>query len=671
MRRHASRAELALLLLLSGDVHPNPGPLVRVGQLNCAGLTKEKRLSLLRRAADVDVLLLQELKMSEREALSFTLPGFQGIAKARNPNGGGVAVLVRDTIPTKVVASGVTSCVEYATVCTPLSGTMLYWTSAYYPRASRVCMEALEVLTGPALEHHIIGTDANAHHPVWDTRVPPNSAGTDVVDFCIANGYEIENSAKAITRRDPGNGILSTPDLTLQRGLQTSNWSASPCADSDHYWITFCVSFGGDDVPLASLAASKRARYLWGKADWPTFRKHVTQAAASFPWHGNVEQQAAYLSSAIRRATHAAVPSGVPGFKSAWTQDLERATQKCESLLKEAELQHTPELPTCMAQRRQLLRATNAASWAARCKELRPDDPSSWRTVASVLSPRPLALEAIVENDRVVTRTQHANRLAHFFAGKSRRHPHATAPERPPPPTAPFRPITKEELSAALSTLATHSAAGPDNVHNDSLIHLPPIGTRMLLSIMNKSLSRGIVPSSWRQGTIIPLLKPQKPANELSSYRPITLTSTLCKLMERVLAERLVEQVPLSDTQAGFRKGWSTTDVLVWLRSRLLEKNTAAVFVDFSRAFDSVDHSCILRCLGNRKADPYLIRWVHAFLSDRTARVLNGHRHHSRRVKMTCGVPQGSVLGPLLFTIVVDDPSHRSDINPHANFIAL
>ena len=124
----------------------------------------------------------------------------------------------------------------------------------------------------------------------------------------------------------------------------------------------------------------------------------------------------------------------------------------------------------------------------------------------------------------------------------------------------------------------THSAAGPDNVYNDSLIHLPPIGARMLLSIMNKSLSRGIVPLSWRQGAIIPLLMPQKPANELSSYRPITLTSTLCKLMDRVLTEHLVEQVPLSDTQAGFRKGWCTTDVLVWLRSRLLEKNTAAVF---------------------------------------------------------------------------------------------
>jgi hypothetical protein len=74
----------------------------------------------------------------------------------------------------------------------------------------------------------------------------------------------------------------------------------------------------------------------------------------------------------------------------------------------------------------------------------------------------------------------------------------------------------------------------------------------MLLSVMNKSLVGGIVHLSWRQGTIIPLLKPQKPATELSNYRPITLTSTLCKLMKRVLAERLVKQVPLSDTQAGF-----------------------------------------------------------------------------------------------------------------------
>jgi hypothetical protein len=127
----------------------------------------------------------------------------------------------------------------------------------------------------------------------------------------------------------------------------------------------------------------------------------------------------------------------------------------------------------------------------------------------------------------------------------------------------------------------------------------------MLLSVMNKSLVGGIVPLSWHQGTIIPLLKPQKPATELSSYRPITLTSTLCKLMERVLAERLVKQVPLSDTQAGFRKGWSTTDVLVRLRSRLQEKNTAAVLVDFSRAFDPL------------------------------SRVLNGHRHRPRCVKMT------------------------------------
>ena len=189
MRRHASRAELALLLLLSGDVHPNPGPTVRVGQLNCAGLTKEKRLSLLRYAADVDVLLLQELKMSEREALGFTLPGFQGIAKARNPKGGGVAVLVRDTIPTKVVTSGITSRVEYATVCTPLSSTMLYWTSACLPLASRVSMDALEALTGQRvftllLRHRVSFASQDRRFAPWG---PQNQSGNALV-VAVASG---------------------------------------------------------------------------------------------------------------------------------------------------------------------------------------------------------------------------------------------------------------------------------------------------------------------------------------------------------------------------------------------------------------------------------------------------------------------------------------------------
>ena len=146
----------------------------------------EKRLSLRRHAADVDVMLPQQLKMSEREALSFTLPGFQGIG---NPKGGGVAVLVRDTIPTKVVTSGITSRVEYATVCTPLSSTMLYWTSACLPLASRVSMDALEALTGQRvftllLRHRVSFASQDRRFAPWG---PQNQSGNALV-VAVASG---------------------------------------------------------------------------------------------------------------------------------------------------------------------------------------------------------------------------------------------------------------------------------------------------------------------------------------------------------------------------------------------------------------------------------------------------------------------------------------------------
>ncbi|KNH06188.1 Tbingi protein [Perkinsela sp. CCAP 1560/4] len=195
---------------------------------------------------------------------------------------------------------------------------------------------------------------------------------------------------------------------------------------------------------------------------------------------------------------------------------------------------------------------------------------------------------------------------------------------------------------------------GPDDVYNEALVHLPKVERTALLRTFNRSLSRGMVPREWRRATIVPLLKPGKPAGRVESYRPITLTSTIAKLMERILHGRLRHLVQ-SDSQAGFRAGMSSTDALIWLRAHAQPTNasktplTSAVFV----AFDSVDHHLLLQRLQKLDVDPYLVRWALAFLTNRQVRVRMGNRHYSRVKKFTCGIPQG----PLLFNIFMEDLS--------------
>ncbi|MEL7079430.1 MAG: reverse transcriptase family protein [Cyanobacteria bacterium J06582_2] len=238
--------------------------------------------------------------------------------------------------------------------------------------------------------------------------------------------------------------------------------------------------------------------------------------------------------------------------------------------------------------------------------------------------------------------------------------------------------FTPEMIEEEIDSLKTNSAPGPDNFPVILLKSCKKQLSKPIYMIWRSSLDNNDIADIYLHAIINPVLKPGCAANLPKSYRPISLTSHIIKIMEKILRKAIIQHLTdnnlLPNNQHGFIKGRSTLSQLLGQTETILRtieegNDLDSIYLDFSKAFDKVDHNILCTKLKKLGIGGKIGTWLHTFLTKRTQQV-SANGVLSEPTPVLSGVPQGTVLGPILFIIKISDFDHglvKSSISLYAD----
>ncbi len=606
-------------------------------QWNADGLSTAKVAELSTALADkkIDVAAVQETKWRSNNRT----PRVAGYASVRldrqSPTGGGgLVTLVRESLVFERISELSSGGTEALSIRVKLTGGQWITIVNLYcpPVRSHSRGASLELAHIPTHADSLIVGDFNAHSSLWDEVQPEDDRGSAVLDWSLEKDLHILNDGSPTRSNTSRPGSceaptmgLSTPDVSLcgRKWRNLATWStADDIGGSDHLPITITINHRTVLQPITPLP-----RWRYRGVDWEAYSREVERIVDDVDMQAlNVHEASRAFNDAILRSASLHVGTTRKGRRSElWMTPQIREAIRCRNRLRKQFPSRKSEWLEAAKATRALILEAKTEAWRKVLEDASSanDDRRIWGVIRGLNgSPDGNAPnEAMRVRDRLVTSGRgKADAFVAHYASVSKlpltrqdRAEERALKKRLRPRPAPPPDFTAEELRTALANMKPRGAPGPDNITPAMLQHLGPTARSKLLELANATLHSCTLPQSWRDANIIPLLKPGKPASEMESFRPISLTSCVCKLVERMLSERIyfISETRgwLSSCQAGFRRRRGVEDQIlrasqaIWDGFQRREKSLL-VLLDFSKAYDRVWRRRLLHSLLDRGLPP-------------------------------------------------------------------
>ena len=551
--------------------------------------------------------------------------------------------------------------------------------NVYNPPANNL---SLNLLTDTEYNRTIVAGDFNGHSTSWGYS-DTNQSGRTLEDACsTTNFFIVQDSSSPPTLLHRAHNTLSRPDLTVLSSdlLHKYSTQVTDGIGSDHRPILTTI-----EAP-SKHHYERRTAWNFKKAKWDLYKETTDKLLQEIDsTDKDVNGLCSAITGALLKAASQCIPRGCrKKYKPFWNSTLEDVVKKRQMARKQLEANPTVEnkinYNRTSAVAKRSLKTAKKQKWEQTCADLdlTKDGSKAWSLLNNLSgdkrkNPKPLTTEKgiIAEEQRKAEQfNRHfaaVNRASKLTDQDKELLRNLKAKERAPQANLNIfeECFTLSELEKAMKKLKLRKSPGPDKIHNEMLTNLGTVGMQVILNLINLTWSSGQIPDMWKLATIKPILKKGKPEENPSSYRPISLTSCLGKLAERMINNRLYWWLEtsniLNNHQAGFRAGNRTDDQLFRLSQRVIDGfqdedklSTTAVFVDLQQAYDRVWRKGLLWKMLNVGIHGNLYRWIKHFLTDRLINTKVNNGISSKEV-LEEGLPQGSSLSCTLFLIFIND----------------